>query len=97
MLSVFIVAALATYGMAYTVARLDGPLGVFTALRNAAGKTRHAWIYNGVVCEICLSFWVGIPVALLSVGVIPHAALHWLGYVGFAVFANVALGKLRGK
>lgn len=96
MLSVFLIGALATYGAAHTVKFLDGPFGVFTLLRKLTLKKGvPGWVFNGMQCEICLSFWIGVPVALIAVGVIPHAIAHWLGYVGFAVFANVVLNRLR--
>lgn len=90
----FLIGALATYGLAWSIAHLHGPFGAFMELRNFAGLTRFAWLHEGVQCPICLSFWLGVPVALLAVGVIPHAAVHWLGYVGFAVFATKALTRL---
>jgi hypothetical protein len=93
-LDAFLIGALATYGMAYSVKHLDGPFGAFTFVREW-GKNAPGWVFNGLQCEICLSFWIGVPVALVTVGVIPHAIAHWLGYVGFAVFANVVLNRLR--
>jgi hypothetical protein len=92
--TLFLIGALATYGLAYSVKHLDGPLGLFTLVREW-GKNAPGWVFNGLQCEICLSFWIGVPVALVTVGVIPHAIAHWLGYVGFAVFANVVLNRLR--
>ena len=94
MMDAFLIGALATYGLAYSVARLDGPFGAFMRLRSLTDGP-STWLQRGLHCEICLSFWIGIPVALVAVGVIPHAAAHWLGYVGFAVFANVVLNRLR--
>lgn len=93
-MTLFLIGALATYGMAYSVKHLDGPLGLFTFLRTRTVNA-PAWVFNGLQCEICLSFWIGVPVALVTVGLIPHAIAHWLGYVGFAVFANVVLNRLR--
>lgn len=96
-MTLFLLGALATYGLAWSIATLHGPFGLFMEFRNFAGTTRFAWLHEGAQCPICLSFWLGVPVSLLAVGLIPHAALHWLGYVGFAVFANVVLNRLRAK
>lgn len=96
MLESFIVGALATYGLAYSVKSLDGPFGLFDTLR-MWGDKRGGWIQHGLYCEICLSFWIGMVIAPLVVGLHPLAVAHWLGYVGFAVFANVVLNRIRGK
>ncbi len=93
-MTLFIIGALATYGLAYSVKHLDGPFSVFMWVRSLADGP-STWVQRGFNCEICLSFWIGVPVALITVGVIPHAVAHWLGYVGFAVFANVVLNHLR--
>lgn len=97
MLELFIIGAFATYGLAWSIAHMRGPFDLFAKLHDVVGRSRLAWMHDGIDCPICLSFWVGIPVSVVAVGLIPHAAVHWLGYVGFAVFATVGLNKLRGK
>lgn len=85
--SVF-VTALITFGLAYTQARLEGPLGVNATLREWGKQPkRPLWIQDGIDCPFCLSFWAAIPAALI-VGGSPHdLLLQWLAGFGLAVFA----------
>jgi len=63
----FIFAALATFGVSALISNYDGPMGVFVRLRSHVAATR---------CCVCLSVWLGIPIALLTgVGVVGYLAI----------------------
>jgi len=64
----FVVAAFAAYYLALSLAREDGPGGVFLALRNA--YTKDDWIGRGLRCTVCMSCWTALLVA----------GLHFFGY-----------------
>ena len=94
MFDLFLLAALATYGAAYMVAALDGPFDVFAKLRFRA-NTQSNWVARGLHCVICVSFWIGIVVALAVHGFTALAALHVFGYLGFSAIVTVILNRLR--
>lgn len=95
-LDAFVIGALATYGVAYTITSLEGPFGVFAWIRGRAQLQRN-WLERGVWCVICVSFWVGIPIALGLFGLTGWAVVNWLGFLGAAVIITVALNRLRGR
>jgi hypothetical protein len=94
----FIIGILATYGIAYTITALEGPFGVFAMLQGYAQRRpmdKRNWIEKGLLCVLCVSFWVGIPIAILLCGLTVWAAMNWLGYLGASVIITVALNRLR--
>ena len=58
----FILAALAVYALAYSIARLDGPFDLFARLRHLA-RRQDTWYKRGIHCPICVSFWLGLGAA----------------------------------
>ena len=79
-----IVATLAVYAIAFMIARLDGPLGVFTWLREHIDPNQRTWLGRGWNCPVCLSFWVGLIVALI----IGATWLEWLAMIGAIIPLN---------
>lgn len=66
---IFVMAVLATYRVSHLVVTESGPFDIFARLRQATynrfyEKAGH-WIYEGIVCVYCVSFWMAWLVALL--------------------------------
>ena len=60
-LSTFALLALAVYRLSHLVTAEEGPFELFAQLRAAlGGNTQATWLGRGVVCILCVSFWVGI-------------------------------------
>lgn len=93
-LDLFFLGALATYGTAYMITALDGPFDVFARLRHKAGR-QQTWIERGIHCVICVSFWVGIVVAVVLYGFTAMAGLSVFGYLGFSAIVTVVLNRLQ--
>jgi hypothetical protein len=75
-----IAGCLITFGFSFTAALTDGPFGVFDKIRTKiASTTKRKWIRTGIQCPICMSFWIGIPVALLMDG----GVIMWASALGF--------------
>jgi hypothetical protein len=96
MLDLLIIGALATYGMSYAITSLEGPFGVFARIRGATDQQRN-WIERGLHCVICVSFWIGLPVALIINGFTAWALVNWLGYLGLSCITTVVLNRLRAR
>lgn len=84
---IIVLAALATYYLALSVAREDGPFGLFLALRNA--HTDDDWIGRGLRCLVCMSCWTALVVTIV-ISVLGHAdpwdwPIVWLGLAGASV------------
>lgn len=80
----FLVASLATYYLALSITREDGPFAVFLWLRNQF--TGGNWVGRGLRCIVCMSCWTGLLFAILlgALGEIDVWALPvvWLGLAG---------------
>lgn len=64
MIERLLTAAVITFGLAFSVALTEGPFGLFKRFRQKLkSKTDREWIRNGAECPICMSFWIGVPVA----------------------------------
>ena len=77
----YLIAAVITLGIAWSLANSDGFFGWFVKFRlfvkNRYGE--ESWVTHGFECPICVGFWVGMPVAYFTgVGVI-----GWLFSFGF--------------
>ena len=96
MIDLLIIGALATYGLSYAITSLEGPFSLFARLRGATGKQRN-WIERGLHCVICVSFWIGLPVALVLHGVTGWALVNWLAYLGLSCITTVVLNRLRTR
>jgi hypothetical protein len=58
-----VMAGLAVYAAARSIASEEGPFSLFLRLRDRAGQA--TWWGRGVHCAACLSFWGGLFAALL--------------------------------
>ena len=71
---------MATFGLSFAIALTEGPFGLFKRARiKIETKTKAEWVKAGVRCPICISFWVGIPVAYGMDG----GVVMWLSSLGF--------------
>lgn len=73
----FVLAVLATWRIAYMLAREDGPFDIFATIRAKVGQ--ESWYGRGLHCVLCMSFWIALPMALI-VG-LPWFS-GWLGVAG---------------
>lgn len=66
---IFIMAVLATYRASHLVVTENGPAYLFARLRQAAYgrfyEKRGHWVYEGLICMYCVSFWLAWVVAIL--------------------------------
>lgn len=75
-----IVGCFIVFGAAFAAALTDGPFGIFYAVRKKiASTTSKHWIRSGIACPICLSCWIGIPVAWVMDG----GVIMWACAIGF--------------
>jgi hypothetical protein len=85
------VVALVAVGLAYTLARLDGPFGLATWLKGVMLNAAWApgWLQQRVECAYCWSFWLTLVITVLSPqsGVLSLSDLVqvWLAAYGLAV------------
>lgn len=90
---------LATYYVAFTIARLAGPFDLAGRLRHAVearfGQYDH-WLTEGVNCPVCVSFWVA-PVLLALAATRPGWWLVvWLAVAGGATAVHITLERRDG-
>lgn len=78
----FLIAALAVYGLAYTIARMDGPFDLFAKLRYLAIK-QDTWYKRGIYCPICVSFWLSW---------LATSALDYQDYVHYVILSLALMG-----
>ena len=58
-LTTFLLLALAVYRLSHMVTNEEGPFELFATLRDALGGNQQAtWVGRGIVCILCVSFWV---------------------------------------
>jgi hypothetical protein len=90
------VVALVGVGLAYTLAKLDGPFGVATWLKRVMLNAAWAptWLQDGVECIYCWSFWLtlGVAIAMVGVGDLAGLVQVWLAAYGLAVVLWVWAG-----
>ena len=68
----YILSAVITFGLAFSMANTDGPFGLYHKARMKVRKRygEDTWQDTGVNCPICLSFWIALPIAYsLDLGV----------------------------
>lgn len=83
----FLIASLAVYRLSMMIAFERGPWNAFIELRGAVwrfvqGRSDH-WLWKGVNCPLCISFWLGWLVAL---------ALPWQGWAWYVLSALALSG-----
>jgi hypothetical protein len=83
----FVIAAFAVYRVSRMIALETGPYRVFETLRgqvyNHYGS--DSWQSEGINCPLCISFWVGLIVALW-LGKRDRLVVNWLALSGAASF-----------
>jgi hypothetical protein len=75
----FLIAALATWRLAFLLARERGPANVFARLRNAM---RDSVIGDGITCVKCTGMWISIPFAFFVKGTWTELVVIWLALAG---------------
>lgn len=83
----FITAALATYYIALSVSRQEGPWRIFERLRNV--WTGDDWKGRGIRCLVCVSLYSAL-VVVVGLVLLGHVAawdgpIVWLGLAGASV------------
>ena len=81
----FVVAALATWRVAFLVAREEGPWRLLARLRGAADR---AGIGRGIGCVKCASVWIAAPLAWFVGGGVLQMAVTWLALSGAAALID---------
>ena len=87
---VLFLAVFATYRASILIVSEDGPFYLFTRIRRLAHRTldtKLAWIYEGLTCFMCVSFWISLltAVGLRMSGLTDlPLLLVWLGIGGCA-------------
>lgn len=95
----FIAVCLSVFGLAASISvtfQLEGPFELFWKLREWA-RAQDNWIKRGIWCPICLSFWIGIPIAAIAALDVRSFVVYWLGSFGFTAVMTVVINRLRGK
>lgn len=96
-------AFLATYRVAYLVANERGPFDSAVALRSwvlrRVDLNAHHWLYAGVTCVKCVSWWLALPcVALVQWGgVVGGAVVAWWGVAGGVLVLAQVLQTLERR
>lgn len=88
---ILILSVFAVYRVAHMVVSEDGPFYLFTRLRLVAHRTmdtRAQWVYEGITCVLCVSFWLaGLVTLILWLG-------GWLPVPGWLFWGGTAGGAL---
>lgn len=65
----FVVFSLAVWRVARIIVAEDGPFDVLARLRERTGVVKQrTWIARGLMCVACISFWLGLIVAIVVFG-----------------------------
>lgn len=87
----FALGSLATYYLALSVARQEGPFGIFDRVRHRLAP-RNDWLARGVNCLICLSIYSAlvVVVGLYALGRVdwPEGLLVWPALAGASVILD---------
>jgi hypothetical protein len=75
----FLIAALATWRLAFLLAREPGPWGAFARLRRGAGNSATGELLK---CVKCVGVWISIPFAFFVRGDWGELVVIWLALSG---------------
>lgn len=90
----YILALLATYFWARTITTLDGPGGIFSAVRERIDPEQTTWIGRGLNCPICAGFYIAGIVALFTFPLsFPAFVLDWFALAGANMVLHLVLSK----
>lgn len=82
----FAMSVLAVYRVSYMIAVEDGPFDLYVMLR--ARFNQATWIGRGLVCPLCISFWLSaIPAIFMPVPFV----LNWLAIAGTCLIIHKRL------
>jgi hypothetical protein len=81
----FVLAALATWRLAFLLAREDGPGKALSRLRGWLGK---GFLGESFRCVKCVSVWVAVPFAFFVGGDWPELLVTWLALAGVAALID---------
>jgi hypothetical protein len=81
----FLLAALATWRLAFLLAREDGPGRVFARLRVRLGRGFFGQLFG---CVKCVGLWVSVPFAFFVGGDWVEVAVTWLALAGAAALID---------
>ncbi len=101
MIEQMVVVALIGVGLAYTGAKLDGPFGLATWLKERILNARWvpSWLQRGVECVFCWLFWTTALGTLLILASPAQSdswlmmLLIWLGGFGLGVVVFLWVGE----
>lgn len=82
----YLLAVLAVFRAARMFALEDGPLNLFSKIQEwAEPRQEKNWIARGLLCPLCVGFWLSLPVTLIFLPLTPALfVLTWLGIAGGA-------------
>jgi len=95
----FIITALAVYRVTHMVIYDEGAFSVLDRMRNAAHlHERNDWVSRGFQCPACVSFWVGLVAALITMR--GESIVQWcvnvaLGTLAYSAVAYVTVRKVH--
>lgn len=85
-----IILVLATFALAYSFARLEGPFGVFAWVRGHIDPDQRTWKGRGMHCPLCVGFYAA-PLAWALWTYLPVVALVLAVWGGSMVVSIVAM------
>lgn len=71
----------------------EGPFGLFLIVRGFLDADQKTWLGRGVNCQLCVSFWLSLPLALFVAPLDWSLLLAWWGIAGAACL----MAKWEGK
>jgi len=73
-----------TYRLSRLIVGEMGPFNLFDKIRSFIMSRYDSdhWLYNGIGCPLCVSFWIAIIAAIYTTPDLIHFPLHWLGIAG---------------
>lgn len=89
----YLLAVLAVYRVAHMVVAEDGPADLFVYGRGWVYERFgvESWVWRGVACVLCVSFWLSWVAALALPGLYP---LDALGVAGAVAMLHKVLSRL---
>lgn len=82
----FVLVVLAVYRVSRMLAIEDGPFDVFAKVRGKIDPNQQTWVGRGLVCVLCISFWLSGLAALI----VSATWIEWLAMAGaIAVYHEV--------
>lgn len=90
-----ILTAFSVYRLARDLTLEEGPFSLYARFQGWA-ENQSNWLKRGLMCPICLSFWLALLFTLL-LGLLtpftwPVFLIHWLGIAGGAAFLLLITG-----